>query len=102
MITGLQRVSRNALIAELAASSPLDRPPVLAVCVLCDEIHKRVRVAPQELSQLAFQRDLVGLVVGCGKRVMGVDATRRCVGCEHSGKRDEKDETSHNSSNIVQ
>src|SRR5690554_5063850 len=76
-IAGLQRVAADAVTRELARASPFDAPAMhLAVLVRRHHVHPRMRIAERELHELAFDRDLLALVVRRGERMVSARARR--------------------------
>src|SRR5262249_51377087 len=81
VVADLERVAGDALLAKLSAGSPLDRPTRDgAARFLHFHLHEGVRIAIQELHQIAF--DFYGLVLkrGGGKGVVSVSHARRKSG----------------------
>ena len=71
VVAGLQRLARHALSAELESSAPFDGvADRVALLVFPFDVHERVRVAKQELHQVAFDLRRLVLEVRGGKRVM--------------------------------
>src|SRR5215831_2843045 len=78
VVARLQRLARHALAVELQARAPLHRiPHGVALRIFPFHVHERVRIAEQELHQVAFDR--LGLVfeVRGGERVMRIRRGRR-------------------------
>ena len=74
VIAGFQRDARNALLRELLARAPFDRPSLhVALVVRRFDMNEGVRVPVEELDQVPF--DLLDLVleVGCRERMVGLD-----------------------------
>src|SRR5690606_8523671 len=67
-IARFQRVAADALAGQLPRAAPFDAPPAhLAVLVRRHHVDPRVRIAERELHELAFDRDLLALVVRRGE-----------------------------------
>src|SRR5437773_6549931 len=89
-VAELERLARDACAPELTDAGPLDRPPHhLAVLVRRLDVHERMRVAEEELHELALDRDGLVLVIGGGKGMM-------CPGRDagpHDGDRQDNEES---------
>src|SRR5690606_14036906 len=84
-----QRLARDALARELPRAAPFDGPsPQLAVLVRRFDVHERMRVAEQELQELALDLDRAILEIRRRERVMGVSANTRERGKDERGERD--------------
>src|SRR4029079_7596809 len=61
LVADLQRLTLDALRAELCSARPLNRPALdLAMLVGRFHVHERVRIAQHELHELPFELDLLG------------------------------------------
>src|SRR5690606_10142458 len=76
-IAGPQRVAADTVSRELTGAAPLDAPAMhLAAFVGRHHVNPRMRVAEGELHELAFDRDLLALVVRRGERMVSARARR--------------------------
>src|SRR5437016_5321964 len=83
MVAGLQRFTRHALTAERAAATPVNGVANrFAFFILAFDMDERMRIAEQELNQVAFDRLLLVFKIGGSKRMMRVELNagqqRRC------------------------
>jgi hypothetical protein len=84
LVPDLEGVSFYALSVQFVRATPFDGPPLHdSILVRSFNVHERMRVAKEKLYQLAFDRDLGGLIVGGAEGMMGV---RRATNHEQPGK----------------
>src|SRR5207237_7558916 len=78
VVAGFQRFASDALTSKLAASAPFDRPTDgFAFLVLALDVDERMRIAEQELNQIAFNCLLLVFKVSRGERMMRIKLNAR-------------------------
>src|SRR5258705_10647549 len=80
MIPRLERISGDALSAELSRSTPFHGVADHGSVLLCHhQLHEGERIAKKELNQLSFVRHALSLEIRPRKGEMGIDPTGRTV-----------------------
>src|SRR5687767_5757016 len=93
VVANLQRVSGHTLGSELAGTAPLDRiAHDLAVLFFHVHVHPRMRVAEQELNDVALDGDVLVFKVGGRERVVGI---RLCANETRGSNKQNDQETLH-------
>src|SRR5262245_7726975 len=78
MIARLQGLSSNALAAELAGAAPFNGvPDGLTLLIFAFHVDERVRIAEQELNQIAFHGLLFIFEIRCRERMMPIKLNAR-------------------------
>ena len=82
MIARLQRLARDALTAECSAAAPFDGiANGLALFILAFNVDERMRIAEQELNEVALDRLLLVFEIRCRERMMRVKRNARQQRC---------------------